>query len=241
MPVVFSELATTYRPSEVSNPSSPAAAANGQYLLISREAYDAVGGHRAISGELLEDVALARRVKQLGRKIFFRYGSDAVRTRMYRNFSDMREGWTKNLAVLFPFAGVLAALRVAEFTVLIGGLVATIALVVMGRPVRAGLLGSLIVIAYTLFLSRIRKAHFTWMSNLLAIFGLPLFAYLLLCSTLSYKKGKVAWKGRTYATEQTASGAGLPIAADRLEEKASPAQTSSGVPSDDVNRLNAEC
>ncbi len=102
MPVIFAELAASFRPSEVSDPNSPAAAANGQYILITREAYDAVGGHAAIAASLLEDVALARAVKQSGRKIFFRYGGDAVRTRMYRSFAQLREGWTKNLALLFP-------------------------------------------------------------------------------------------------------------------------------------------
>ena len=101
MPVIFAELAATYRPALVSDPRSPAAAANGQYILIAREAYDAVGGHAAVSGSLLEDVALARAVKASGRKIFFRFGGDAVRTRMYRSFSQLREGWTKNLALLF--------------------------------------------------------------------------------------------------------------------------------------------
>ncbi len=49
MPVIFAELATTFRPKEVSDPKSPAAAANGQYLLIRRDAYDAVGGHAAVA------------------------------------------------------------------------------------------------------------------------------------------------------------------------------------------------
>jgi glycosyltransferase involved in cell wall biosynthesis len=198
MPVIFAELATTYRPAEVSDPASPAAAANGQYLLISREAYDAVGGHSAIAGELLEDVALARRVKQSGRKVFFRYGSDAVRTRMYRSFADMREGWTKNLAVLFPTAGRLAGLRLTEFALLAAGFTVTASLILAGRPGLAITLGLLTAIGYWLFLSRIRKAHFAWTSDLLAIFGLPLFTYLLVRSRLSYRRGRVAWKGRTY-------------------------------------------
>src|SRR5215472_1933213 len=87
MPVIFAELAATYHPSQVSDPKSPAAAANGQYLLISRAAYDAVGGHAAIATTLLEDVALARAVKASGRKIYFRFGGDAVRARMYRTFA----------------------------------------------------------------------------------------------------------------------------------------------------------
>src|SRR5579862_5603024 len=102
MPVIFAELAATYRPSLVSDPRSPAAAANGQYLMISREAYDAVGGHALVAKDLLEDVALARAFKSSGRKIFFRYGGDAVRTRMYRSLPQLIEGWTKNLTLLFP-------------------------------------------------------------------------------------------------------------------------------------------
>jgi glycosyltransferase involved in cell wall biosynthesis len=115
MPLVFAELARAYRPRDVSDPRSPAAAANGQYLLISREAYDAIGGHAAIAGDLLDDVALARAVKRSGRKLWFRFGGDAVRTHMYRDWRHMREGWTKNLALLFPSPGRLAALRLLEF------------------------------------------------------------------------------------------------------------------------------
>ena len=109
LPLVFAELAREYPPRVVSDAASPIAAANGQYILIRREAYEAVGGHRAIAESLLEDVALARAVKGAGLKIRFRYAADAVRTRMYRNFRQLREGWTKNLALLFPRPGRLAA------------------------------------------------------------------------------------------------------------------------------------
>jgi glycosyltransferase involved in cell wall biosynthesis len=124
MPVIFAELACTYRPQEVSNPASPAAAANGQYLLVTREAYDAIGGHAAVAGNLLEDVALARAVKKSGRKLLFRFGAGLVRTRMYRSWSQMREGWTKNLALLFPSPGRLALRRMLEFAASVGALTA---------------------------------------------------------------------------------------------------------------------
>src|SRR5215471_9195381 len=107
LPVVFAELARQYPPSKVSDPKSPEAAANGQYILIHRETYDAIGGHAAVASEILEDVALARRVKGSGYKLRFRY-SESVRTRMYRTFAQLREGWTKNLALLFPNPGSLA-------------------------------------------------------------------------------------------------------------------------------------
>ena len=127
MTVIFAELAVTYRAKDVSDPTSPAAAANGQYLLISREAYNAVGGHAAVARTLLEDVALAQAVKRSGRRLRFRYGGDMVRTRMYRNLPALCEGWTKNLALLFPQTVQLAARRGIEFLLTAAGIAAAAA------------------------------------------------------------------------------------------------------------------
>ena len=160
MPVIFAELATTYPPQAVNDPASPIAAANGQYLMISREAYDAVGGHTTIAADLLEDVALARLVKRSGRKIFFRYAPDAVRTRMYRSFAQLREGWTKNLALLFPRPRALALLRMAEFLLIVGNLSAAIWAKLSGRPNLALQTALLTIILSGWFAMRIRKAHF---------------------------------------------------------------------------------
>jgi cellulose synthase/poly-beta-1,6-N-acetylglucosamine synthase-like glycosyltransferase len=201
MPVIFAELAASYRPSEVSDPNSPAAAANGQYILITREAYDAVGGHAAVASSLLEDVALARAVKRSGRKIFFRYGADAVQTRMYRTFGQLREGWTKNLALLFPTPASLAALRAIEFVLIAASAAIAISATLRGSWQPAILAGTLAVVMYGLFLKRIRHAHFAWDANLLALFGLPLFSYLLLRSARMHATGTVAWKGRKYSDE----------------------------------------
>ncbi|MGA7695048.1 MAG: glycosyltransferase [Candidatus Sulfotelmatobacter sp.] len=201
MPVIFAELASSFRPSQVSDPKSPAAAANGQYLLITREAYDAVGGHAAIAASLLEDVALARAVKRSGRKIFFRYGGDAVRTRMYRSFAQLREGWTKNLALLFPSPVRLAALRALEFVLILASFAITIASILRGHERPALVAGILAILLYAVFLTRIRRAHFSWDANILAVFGLPLFSYLLLRSAKAHAEGSVPWKGRKYSEE----------------------------------------
>ena len=201
MPVIFADLAASYRPSQVSDPKSPAAAANGQYILITREAYDAVGGHAALAGNLLEDVALARAVKRSGRKIFFRYAADAVRTRMYRSFAQLCEGWTKNLALLFPAPRRLAALRALEFVLIVASAAIAIVTALHRHSKPAAAAATLSVILYALFLARIRRANFSWEANTLALLGLPLFAYLLLRSKSAHKKGNVAWKGRKYSDE----------------------------------------
>ena len=194
MPVIFAELAASYRPSQVSNPKSPAAAANGQYILITREAYNAVGGHAAIAANLLEDVVLARAVKRSGRKIFFRYGPDAVRARMYRNFSQLREGWTKNLALLFPNPG-----RLALKTLLLWLIWASLWMVAVFANIGRAWWNVADVAVFVLLAVRLRRSNFKWDRTVLgAIFGMPMFAYLLLRSRRAHAQGNVSWKGRSY-------------------------------------------
>jgi cellulose synthase/poly-beta-1,6-N-acetylglucosamine synthase-like glycosyltransferase len=210
MPVIFAELAATYRPQDVCNPNSPVAAANGQYLLIRREVYDAVGGHAAVAGAILEDVELARRVKQAGHKLRFRM-ADVVSTRMYRSFADLWEGWRKNLALLFPHPRRLAVIRLLEFAIFLVCVTFAVANWESKKLVSATIATVPLIAFLVPFENRIRRAHFDWLSNSLAIFGLPLFAILLLNSDTSHKRGSVRWKGREYggavgAAKPSASG-----------------------------------
>ncbi|MBA3912800.1 MAG: glycosyltransferase [Acidobacteriales bacterium] len=203
MPVIFAELAAHYPPQAVSDPGMPQAAANGQYLLVKRESYAAVGGHARVALTLLEDVALARNFKAAGLPIFFRYGGDRVRTRMYRTAAELRDGWTKNLALLFPDAGALATLRLAEFVLIAFSLLAATVEGARGNYPRAIVAASLGAVFLGLFWKRIRRAHFPLMATLLAPMGLPLFAWLLLRSRRAYRRGTVGWKGRVYGTPST--------------------------------------
>jgi GT2 family glycosyltransferase len=203
MPVIFAELAATYPPKKVNDPASPIAAANGQYLMISREAYDGVGGHTKIAGDLLEDVAMARLVKSSGRRIFFRYGGDAVRTRMYRSWSQMKEGWTKNLALLFPRPRALAIARGAEFALIWGNLLAG-SLMLLTRRYELGFVNLAIAVFIAAFSwRRIRGAHFSSTSNLIGLGGLVIFTYLLVRSAAMHGTDCVSWKGRSYGSVQT--------------------------------------
>jgi hypothetical protein len=197
MPVVFAELAATYRPRDVCDPASPVAAANGQYLLIRREVYDAIGGHAAVAAEILEDVELAKQVKQAGYKLRFRV-SDVVSTRMYRSFGKMWEGWTKNLALLFPHPIRLAFCRLAQFVVIAACFAAALWKVTAGESGAAFAAAGVGIALWAALLVRIRRAHFDGWSNTLAIFGLPLFAALLVNSSRAHGRGAVNWKGRMY-------------------------------------------
>lgn len=78
--------------------------ANGQVLAFRRAAYLALGGHEAVKGEVLEDVALARRARTYG--LFL--GGGLFRARMYRGYGEAVAGFAKNfLAVHLKNPAVL--------------------------------------------------------------------------------------------------------------------------------------
>jgi glycosyltransferase involved in cell wall biosynthesis len=199
MPLVFAELVRIYPPERVNNPTDPTVAANGQYILVRRGVYEALGGHGAVELNILEDVELARVFKASKHKIWFRFGGGMVRTRMYRSFRAMWEGWTKNLAFLFCRPQALAALRGIEFLVITAALAS--GLILLGLGDRRNAFFSIVfgVLAYLNFLSRVQQAHFPWKANLMAFIGLPLFVSLLVRSHIySNVRGELTWKGRTY-------------------------------------------
>ncbi len=75
------------------------AIANGQYMLFTRAAYQAVGGHESVRDEVAEDLALAQRVKRSGMRLRIRSAQSDLSTRMYRSLGQMIEGWSKNLVM----------------------------------------------------------------------------------------------------------------------------------------------
>jgi glycosyltransferase involved in cell wall biosynthesis len=207
MPLIFCELALAYPPAEVSDPNQRIAAANGQFLLVEREAYRRLGGHKAVADRVLEDVELANLAKRRKIGLRFRYAEDAVATQMYRTSSAMIKGWTKNLALLFNNALILAAWRVLDIALLIG--LPWLAIELWSARFAAHSLewlgaGWLLLLLWVRnlirFYARVAKSNFRFMDCALSPLGLPLFAVLLYRSWFQHKVLKqVSWKGRTYA------------------------------------------
>ena len=186
MPLVFCELALAYPPAKVSDPAERIAAANGQFLLIEREAYRRLGGHAAVSEKVLEDVELAFLAKRRKVGLRFRYADDALSTRMYRTTGAMIEGWSKNLALLFDNTLVLSVWRAIDFFLLFG--LPLLAVWLWNAKFAAHSLqwlgagwALLILWARTLirFYARVAKSNFGFVNCLISPLGLPLFCVLL--------------------------------------------------------------
>ncbi|HWE85961.1 MAG TPA: glycosyltransferase family 2 protein [Terracidiphilus sp.] len=207
MPLIFCELAVAYPPAKVSDPAERIAAANGQYLLVEREAYRRLGGHAAVHDRVLEDVELAFLAKRRRVGLRFRYAEDAISTRMYRSTPAMVEGWTKNLALLFNNALSLAVWRAIDFLLLFLLPILTVELWSARFSAHslqwlgAGwILALLWVRTLFRFYNRVAKSNFPFADCALSPLGLPLFVFLLYRSWFQLKVFKqLNWKGRTYA------------------------------------------
>jgi len=206
MPLVFSELALAYPPAKVSDPAQRIAAANGQFLLIEREAYRRLGGHAMVAEKVLEDVELAFLAKRRSIGLRFRYAPDAVSTRMYRTAAAMIEGWTKNLALLFSNCLALALWRVLDILLLFA--LPLLAVELWNVHFAPHLMpwaydGWLIVLLWVRnlfrFYGRVAKSNFPFLDCAIAPLGLPLFVVLLCRSWFQHRILKrVSWKGRNY-------------------------------------------
>jgi len=203
IPFVYTRLSRKYSYDEVNDPDSPAAAASGQYLMIRREDYLRIGGHAAVAGDVLEDVALALIAKQAGVGLHFASGSLIMRVRMYRTFGAMWQGWTKNL---FPLMGKTTEgatggtsravgrelFRVVPWIPLMLLPLALVHLIwgVLGLALLAG--------RHAAYAADLRRNRFPGGLALYYLPGVALYAAALLNSEWRYARGSVAWKGREY-------------------------------------------
>ena len=174
--------------------------ANGQFILVRKDAYAAVGGHGAVRDDILDDVGLAKAFVAKGHTIRVLFMRELFSCRMYTNLRELWFGWTKNLyagmgyrrdRVVF-LCGVLLFEFLAPYAVLVYGLAAGHAeLAAWG----AGLV--LLIHAVRAWLDRLFGQDLKY--GLLQPLGAAMLVGLLIDSSRRSRKGKVVWKGRTYS------------------------------------------
>lgn len=193
IPFVYCRLSKYFSYDAVNDPTSNVAAANGQFLMIRRDAYEAIGGHENIAAEVLEDVALAKQVKAAGYRIWFGSGAGVVRVRMYRSFAAMWEGWKKNLYLLIggtPGAVCRELLSVVPWV--------PVALLVLGLRVPIAFVTGLglLVARHAVYASTLLRNQFRVKYILYYIPAVLLYAGVLWASYRAHAQGVVEWKGR---------------------------------------------
>lgn len=212
MPVVFSALSVGFPPQRVNDPRRPDAIANGQFILIRRAAYEAVGGHAALFASITEDKDLAQNVKRAGYRLLLADGRRLAQTRMYTSLAELWEGWTKNIYLGLQgrpwllLVGVLTAL--AGALALPGWLLAGLVWLASGGGAAAVLVVAQAALAWAYVIAaRAEVAHALGIARVYGLtlpLGALVFAGLMLNSTLRGLTGQgVRWKGRVYRRDGT--------------------------------------
>ena len=100
MPIITALLAIRFHPTVVNRARTASESiANGQFIPVTRESYEAVGTHEAVRHEVAEDLALAQLYFRAGRRQLFAFGLTLMGTRMYTSLAGLVEGWSKNVYV----------------------------------------------------------------------------------------------------------------------------------------------
>jgi len=203
---IYWMLSRKYTFEKVNDPNVPDAAANGQFILVRRDVYESVGGHLTIANEMLEDVALARLVKRAGFRLYFASGLGMVRTRMYRSFGAMWEGWTKNLYALI--GGTLFSLigELVDWFVILSLVVVLSTRI--GHPLNwmvAGGCMAWLAFRVASFGTYLRRNRYPFSNIEYLVPGVCFYLAALITSWWKILNGTVEWKGRRYAARSEQS------------------------------------
>jgi len=213
MPLVMTALSTGFSPRKVNDPKTKDAIANGQFILIKRSVYDAIGGHESVKDNIVEDKAISEQVKWNGHRLIVADGMKVVRTRMYTSLPEMWEGWTKNiylglrdqpslmvLGVFGAFLAIMASIFLPAWPLLgiywylkIGSWMAI-----------AVIIESLLLWAYLMYVRAMvaRKMEISPWYAFTTPLGAALFGAMMFASTWKVLSRKgVTWKGRSYQTK----------------------------------------
>jgi chlorobactene glucosyltransferase len=180
-------------------------AATGQFMLVRRDAYEAVGGHAAVCTAICEDLEFARRLKQSGRLVLLMGGDDLLSTRMYTGWRTLWPGLAKNL--VDTLGGPVATLVVALVAVILAWAAFIIPLADLASWLGGadGALSALLLAlagsgaAIGLHVAATFYFRIPFWYGLVFPLGYTLGALMAIDSVRRRLSGRVSWKGRIYS------------------------------------------
>lgn len=202
MPVVGGIVVSGNPLDEVNDPDHERAIANGQFILVQRDAYERMGRHETVAAEIIDDVAMARAAKENQVRYHMVFCRELFATRMYTSFSQIWEGWRKNLyAGLHYKPGIaIAVLGFVFYTSIVPYL--ALAAPAPWRWLAVGIVGLILVNrVYTAILFE----HPILYSILHPLGALIVIGIIADSALRGVRGGEVTWKGRSYAAGSAAS------------------------------------
>ena len=168
------------------------AAASGLWIAFTRDAYQRVDGHQAVSNQIVEDVELSRLAKKNGIRILTSAGMRVVSCRMYQSFGEVWDGFSKNLFGLVRH-------KMIPFFILILGLWTMCVLpyiAVWFAPLRELAIVAIVMNIVMRMVLALKYRHPFFTSVILHPFGVLLTLLIGINSFFQVRRGRLQWKGR---------------------------------------------
>jgi chlorobactene glucosyltransferase len=214
MPQIWFLLALRYHPSAVNRARQERdVIANGQFILTTRQGYEAAGTHAAVRHEIAEDLALAQAFLRQGQRPYFAFAERLMETRMYRSLAQLIEGWSKNIYLggrrSFPHQPLLRALVPGMLVVaMVFWLTPPVLLAVTAVEPALAHLGGAALLAMVLsglfWMVMCRSMQIPVVYGLAYPVGVLMALYIILRST--WRGRTVEWRGRVYGKRESTSG-----------------------------------
>jgi chlorobactene glucosyltransferase len=208
-PIIFGLLSIRYGGLEhVSNTRNPMhVIANGQFILVRRDVYDAMRGHERVKDCVAEDLALAQEWVRAGRTLVMMVALRQMSTHMYASLGEVIGGWRKNIFAGGRNAAMGGRLGVALFPLVLVatplfGLAPVIALVLaaLGVLPAAWLIWSatIVVVALVFWGVIYHAMGENPLGAVLFPLGLALLFYIAVGAV--WRGQRVQWKERDYVS-----------------------------------------
>ncbi|MFZ0638261.1 MAG: glycosyltransferase [Candidatus Acidiferrales bacterium] len=192
------------RPWKTREPKSKAYMGVGAFQMIRRSTYEAIGTHRRLAMEVVDDMKLGKLVKVGGFRSMVAPSEHLVHVRWQEGFSNIVKGLTKNMFAGMGFSSFMA-LSVACNTLILS--VAPVLGVIFARGA-AQIAAAVAVVAAMVFeallMPRARASRWFGVTHAL---GALVIVYIILRSmVVTLGRGGVVWRGTFYPLEELKRG-----------------------------------
>ena len=179
--------------------------ASGQFILVRREAYDAMGGHERVRDRVAEDLAMAQEYVRSGRRIALIFAEHQLSTHMYASLGEIVAGWRKNIYAGGRTAALGGRFGRALYPIVLLGLpvfgllpIGLLVIAMIGGASSGWLLWSSIVVAFELLAWAVVYRVMRESPVYALAYPLGLLVLLVIAIGAVARGQRVEWKARTY-------------------------------------------
>lgn len=220
LPILWTLSISRYSALKANDPKTNVGYFFGSFFIITKKTYEAVGTHKAVKEEIVEDGALGRKVKEQGFKLRVVHGEDHIQAVWARNSSTLWHGLRRLMVPLYKREKIKASLMVvATFLLLIYSLIVLpfsitmaldekdVTLTINNYSLDLILLFLTIMSILLLIITNVLQLKYTIFQNSLYSLSFPLagsFVFIAFLSSIinSGKKDVINWQGRRYSIKE---------------------------------------